>query len=128
MSSVLLELRLVRFLFFAHGREEASFFSDRLWLLEVVRKRDISTRSEALNIRAMFIFNSEHGPDASSAYFGEGNAERKQRRGLKLSRDDYVEDPVEAKDRVDNHSCIVPPCVFEGHVFAEELFGGIEVQ
>lgn len=76
----------------------------------------------------MFVFNSEDGPDASSAYFGKGNAERKHRRGLKLSRNDYVEDPVEAKDRVDNHGCVVPPCVFESHVFAEKLLGGIEVQ
>lgn len=121
-------MRFVRFLFLANRSEETSFFSDPFRLFEFVRKWHVSTRSKALDIRAMLIFHSENGPDTSSANFGESDAEGKHGRVLELIRYDHVEYPVEAKDRINDHSCIVPPCILESHVFTEKLLWGIKVK
>lgn len=60
----------------------------------------------------MFVFDSEEGPHASAADFGEANEEAEDGRMLEFVGVDGVEYPVETEDRIEDHRQIIYPWAF----------------
>ena len=89
--------------------------------LDIIRQGNVSRRTVAANIVAVFVLNTEQCPDTATNDFRQADAESNHGRGLELMDVDDVKDPVEAKDRVDDHGCIIPPYLLVSQLVAQEL-------
>lgn len=73
-----------------------------------------------LDIGAVLILYTEERPQAAAGDLGETNEKGGCRRVLGVVRENGVEDPVEAEDRVECHDEVVWPAGLEGGDVAEE--------
>jgi len=87
---------------------------------DFVREGDVAAGAEAADVGAVFVFDAEERPHASPEDLAHRYAERGYGGVLELERCDHVHDPVEAKDRVDEHRCIVPPDLLVAEFFTQE--------
>ena len=68
----------------------------------------------------MLIFDTEERPHTSAADFRETNEKAEESGVLDVASVDGVEYPVEAKNRVYNHCCVVHPRTFVAKHVAEK--------
>ena len=80
-----------------------------------------------MDVCAVFVFDAEDGPHSPAADFGEGDEEAEEGGVLDVGGVDGVEDPVEAEDRVEEHSEVVDPYSPETEDVAEKGVFGVGV-
>lgn len=94
---------------------------------DVIGQWDIPRCTEVADIRAVFVFNAEESPYASTAYFREADKEADESGVLEFLGVDRVEDPIEAEYRVDNHGQVIYPRAFVAEDVAKKGILGIGV-
>lgn len=105
----------------------ACAFADvRAWG-DFVGEGDVAAGAEAADVGAVFVFDAEERPHASSENLAHRDAEGCYGGVLKLEGSDHVHDPIEAEDGVDQHRCVVPPDLFVAKLFTQEAVFGMRV-
>lgn len=108
-------------------RAHSCFFARRLveqalcrFVLEFIRQRDVSGRSETTYVVTVFVLDTEQRPNTSTNDFRKGDEESDDRRLLYIVAEDDVKDPVAAEYRIDDHGSIVPPHLLVCKVVSQE--------
>lgn len=93
-------------------------------VLDLVRQGNVAGRSEAADVVAVFVLDTEERPESTTENFRERDEKGDDRRLLQVVSVDNVEDPVEPEDRVDDHRHVVPPDLLVRQLMAQELVFG----
>ncbi len=94
---------------------------------DVVGQGHVSGGAKAADVGAVFVFDAEERPHASTGDFGEADEEAEDGGVLEFFGVDDVEDPVEAEDGVEEHGEIVDPCSLVSEDVAQEWVFGVRV-
>lgn len=94
---------------------------------DVVGQGHVSRGAEAADVGAVFVFDAEKRPHASTGDFGEADEEAEDGGVLKFLGVDHVEDPVEAEDGVEEHGEIVDPWSLVSEDVTKEWVLGVRI-